>query len=894
MLFAAAIALAAPQSVAAQCAQWRAGFGASGVAPEPLFASSVDAQLAFDDGSGPAFYVGGVFAAAGDVAAAGLARWRSGAWEAIGDLEQQPSFSYTTVRVFHAHDFGAGAELYAGGIFHSISGVTVNNIARWDGSTWQPLGQGLRFVPASMVSFDDGSGVKLFVGTNQTLGNTGGLTSTLAAWDGANWSDLSPGPFAEVNALTVYDSGSGPALFAGGYNLNFPSSLIRRVGSSWVSAGLPATFNNGNWGEINALEVFDDGSGPALYLGGAFQKVGAVSVSNVARWDGASVSALAAGVSGTLVEDLHVFDDGGGPALFATGAFSSASGVTANGVARWRAGVWSALGTPPGVAGGGDCLEDFDDGSGAALYLGGKFNTAGGVRADFIARWNGAAWSALGVRQGFEDRVNAVAAFDSGTGPEIYAAGWYDWAGTASADGFAKWDGASWSAIAIAGNIVKLETLDVGSGDALYACGDFTQIGGAAATDIARFDGMQWSALGSGVDVGQNVHDLAAFDDGSGAALWVAGDFTSIGGASAKRVARWDGNVWWSPSTGPSSVARALAVHDDGAGGGAQLYVGGGFVNVGTFNCFGIARWNGASWSTVGGGFNSDVVELAVFDDGSGPKLYAAGSFTSAPPVAAAGIARWDGLSWQPVGSGLTAGGAVFAFEVFDDGSGPALFAGGTFQLIDGVPTHYLAKWRGSGWLPAGQPNGPVHALASASTSAGASPSLLAGGSFTTIDGGAQLRFGVLDRACPCPPQSYCTAGTSSGGCVATVSAAGAPSASLSTPFAVTASGVAGQTQGLIFYGTAGRAASPWGSTTSFLCAKPPTQRTGAQTTGGVAGACDGALVLDWNSFHLTHPGALGQPFQAGEYVYLQGWYRGPPSAKTTSLTDALEARICP
>jgi hypothetical protein len=41
-------------------------------------------------------------------------------------------------------------------------------------------------------------------------------------------------------------------------------------------------------------------------------------------------------------------------------------------------------------------------------------------------------------------------------------------------------------------------------------------------------------------------------------------------------------------------------------------------------------------------------------------------------------IARWDGASWSALGSG-TNGGSVFALSVFDDGGGPALYAGGQF-----------------------------------------------------------------------------------------------------------------------------------------------------------------------------------------------------------------------
>jgi hypothetical protein len=78
------------------------------------------------------------------------------------------------------------------------------------------------------------------------------------------------------------------------------------------------------------------------------------------------------------------------------------------------------------------------------------------------------------------------------------------------------------------------------------------------------------------------------------------------------------------------------------------------------------------------------------------------------------------------------------------------------------------------------------------------------------------------------------------------------------------------------------------------LCVKPPQQRTGQSSSGGTAGACDGALVLDWNAYTSSRLDALGQPFQPGEFVWLQGRYRDPPSPKTTALTDALEVLLAP
>jgi hypothetical protein len=126
------------------------------------------------------------------------------------------------------------------------------------------------------------------------------------------------------------------------------------------------------------------------------------------------------------------------------------------------------------------------------------------------------------------------------------------------------------------------------------------------------------------------------------------------------------------------------------------------------------------------------------------------------------------------------------------------------------------------------------------------------------------------------------------------MSATGVPDANAGSGFTLRASGVEGQRQGLIFYGLTGRAAFNWGTTSSFLCVKSPLQRTFPQGSGGTAGACNGQLATDWNQFSATYPGALGAPFAGGEVVQAQAWFRDPPNAKTTSLSDALEFVVQP
>lgn len=146
----------------------------------------------------------------------------------------------------------------------------------------------------------------------------------------------------------------------------------------------------------------------------------------------------------------------------------------------------------------------------------------------------------------------------------------------------------------------------------------------------------------------------------------------------------------------------------------------------------------------------------------------------------------------------------------------------------------------------------------------------------------------------PGAPIVYCTSGTTTNGCIASIGAVGLPSASAGSGFTITASQVEGQKQGIIFYGISGRASSMWGSGTSYLCVKSPLQRTAIQSSGGTLFACDGTLALDWNAFIATHPSALGQPFHAGDAVTAQAWFRGPPSPKGTNLSDALEFVVAP
>src|SRR5690606_21167377 len=121
-------------------------------------------------------------------------------------------------------------------------------------------------------------------------------------------------------------------------------------------------------------------------------------------------------------------------------------------------------------------------------------------------------------------------------------------------------------------------------------------------------------------------------------------EFTSAGEAQALRLARWDGEVWSAVGGGASGPVHAMIVHDDGSG--PALFVAGDFAAVGAVPApSGIAKWDGSRWTALPGDTDGVVLDLEVFDDGSGAALYIGGDFTRAGGVDAANIARWDGAS---------------------------------------------------------------------------------------------------------------------------------------------------------------------------------------------------------------------------------------------------------
>ena len=379
--------------------------------------------------------------------------------------------------------------------------------------------------------------------------------------------------------------------------------------------GIPQAFGDppcGEWSAVGegigdaglTLIVFDDGTGEALYAGGAFLEAGGKTVNCIAKWDGSEWTDLNGGVSsegqpGML--SLAVFNDGTGEALYAGGHFDHAGGVPANNIAKWDGTQWSALGS--GIESAPMSLGVFDDGNGPALYAGGHFEHAGGIPAKNIARWDGQQWSALG--EGTDGQANTLTASDadSDLGAALWVGGVFERAGGVSAYNIAKWDGSEWSALGdgVDEDVYGLTIFDDGSGDALYVAGEFTTAGEIDAIGMAKWDGSEWSWIGDlwfepGEEPGVGYAPIV-FDDGAGPALHMAGCFASVGDVEALSIAKWDGSEWWPLDEGiafeedPGEVYTAAVW--DGWATPAALYVSGDLDAAGGISVDAIAKWIG-------------------------------------------------------------------------------------------------------------------------------------------------------------------------------------------------------------------------------------------------------------------------------------------------------------
>jgi hypothetical protein len=438
------------------------------------------------------------------------------------------------------------------------------------------------------------------------------------------------------------------------------------------------------------------------------------------------------------------------------------------------------------------------------IYAGGDFLNIGGVVVNHIARWDGSAWNGLGPSGlGPELVLNPGFETAGGGGADI----WADWTevvfdGALADEGVLVHSGAhaakitrgtadtqvydTFAVTPLVQYTVRFWTRGDGTNAGRYGVYDFThsaQILPLATTSIpgtvyqqvsvsftapagcilagvqllcpavlggiAYFDDVSCLGHPPGPDDG-SVYAIAFAANGD---VYIGGTFTTIGGVTYNRVARYTPSTdtfdtLGGASPGVNSVVKALAVSKDG-----YVYVGGAFTSItaGPTDAYRIARYNGPTldtWTTMGAnaGLNLDVEALEIDLDGTtvylggqftneynvwgvpllpyickwttifeaiaeyglngtcralkmslDGKLYLAGDFTTAGWWTVGNVALWNRVDFYPLGGdgdGFTGGTRVNTIDI--DNRGNVYFGGNFTGATNDSLAAYVALWNGT------------------------------------------------------------------------------------------------------------------------------------------------------------------------------------------------------
>ncbi len=321
------------------------------------------------------------------------------------------------------------------------------------------------------------------------------------------------------------------------------------------------------------------------------------------------------------------------------------------------------------------------DGNGN-IYFGGEFNSIQGMPANGIAKWNGTSWSALG--SGINGDIFAIAV----SGNDVYVGGSFN---VAVSDGMArnvaKWDGTNWTRLGngLGGGTHYVKSLAVYGGE-LYIGGNFNIPDGSPATGIVKWNGTAYSAL---TIAAGDVRALAV-NNGS---LYAGGFIAPTAGPSVG-ILKFDGTTWTSLGAADNTSVTAIAFS------GNDVHVVGDIRLTGQPNSQ-IAKFDGTTWTRTGGTFSNGIMNAVAVHNG---ELYVGGSMTE-PTNTFNSIARWTGTSWVGIGTGGAGNGVLGGTSVSERvmalaSIGGTLYVGGNYTMAGGQGARNIAKLNSGTWTP--------------------------------------------------------------------------------------------------------------------------------------------------------------------------------------------------
>ena len=333
-------------------------------------------------------------------------------WNALG-----AGVTSSNGRVFDI--FVDGSDVYVGGVFSQVGGISANNIAKWDGSNWSALGSGLEGGVTAIAK----AGGSIFAAGSLSSAPASALGQVLR-WTGSQW--VAVGAVAANQSISKLASANNDLYVAGQFTAinSVPANYVAKLDTS---TGVWSSLGDGVLGSVLALEVAQG----SVYVGGGFASAGGIPVNAIAKWDIASQTwgALGNGIGPGGISVIKLV----GNRLWVGGYFNSSGTQQINKLAIWDGVSWSSaqllFANDPTVH-----VDDIDA-RGNEIFVTGAFVGQGSSMLR-VARFSNS-WQSLG--QGVEDGLNDFGQAIAVTNDEVFVGGSFTSAGTTSASKIARW-----------------------------------------------------------------------------------------------------------------------------------------------------------------------------------------------------------------------------------------------------------------------------------------------------------------------------------------------------------------------------------------------------------------------------------------------------------------------
>lgn len=176
--------------------------------------------------------------------------------------------------------------LYVGGNFTLVSGITVNRVAKWNGSKWSAVGYGFDSNTVyTLASFND----TLYAGGSFITSNSR-TVNHISRWTGKLWDSVKSGTNKIVYVIDSFNRSlyvGGAFTKAGGLKCNYIASWANNL---WDSLGsgtndtVKAMTSAGNFYGVIIKSLKSNGNAAALLVGGSFDKAGNLPSNYVALY----------------------------------------------------------------------------------------------------------------------------------------------------------------------------------------------------------------------------------------------------------------------------------------------------------------------------------------------------------------------------------------------------------------------------------------------------------------------------------------------------------------------------------------------------------------------------------------------------------------------------------